>query len=428
MHRRRFCAAAVLIAGFATVCVADWTSFRGPNFNGITDEKVAWPSGGPRQLWKVPCGEGFGTMAVANGKVFVTAEGGGQEALLALDAKDGSAKWHYVIGRTIYERQGGNGPRTTPAVDGKLVFAYGTFLNLVCCDAESGKFLWGHEVAKEFGGDPELSANDIKSWGNAASPVFDDKCVFVYGGGNGQSFIAFDKQSGNVVWKTGNEHLTHSSPTIATIHGVRQIIFLTKSGLVSLATADGKELWRFPFKFNISTASSPVVSGKDGDVVYCTAGYKVGAAAARIIKDGERFTATQIWRNDDAQLLAQHWSSSVYKDGYLYGIFGWARPGDAPLKCVELESGKVMWEKPGFGFGGTILAGDTLVVQGSTGQVAFVKPTPQGYQAVGGGNVFQNAKCWNAAVVSNGRLYARTTKGQNSRESGSIICLDVSTR
>src|SRR5690242_13755664 len=119
MHRRRrfWVAPILLVVLLATVSLADWTSFRGPNFNGIIEEKVAWPSGGPRELWRVPCGEGFGTMAVANGKVFVTAEGGGQEALLALDAKDGSAKWHYLIGRTIYERQGGNGPRTTPAVD-----------------------------------------------------------------------------------------------------------------------------------------------------------------------------------------------------------------------------------------------------------------------------------------------------------------------
>jgi len=403
---------------------ADWTEFRGPNHDGTIDEKVVWPKGGPRQLFKVPVGEGFGTMAVSNGKVYLTSEGGGQEALLALDAATGAAKWHFVIGQSIYENQGGNGPRTTPAVDGKLVYAMGTRLNLIAVNAETGKLVWSHDLVKEFGGKSQITARDIQAWGNAASPVIDGKNVFVYGGGTGQSFIAFDKETGKVAWKTGNEQITHASPTVATILDKRQIIFFTKFGLVSLATADGKELWRYPFKFSTAAASTPVVGN---DIVYCTGGYGMGAAAAKITKEGETFKATQFWRNAEEQTLAQHWCSSVYKDGYLYGIFGYAKQGSAPLKCVELATGKVMWEKPGFGFGGTILAGDTLVVQGDAGQIAFVKPTPEAYTAMGGAVVIDTGKCWNMAIVSNGRLYTRSTKkNQNNKEQGYLVCLDVS--
>src|SRR5258706_13196422 len=244
----------IVLGGIASISLADWTEFRGPNHDGTTDEKVVWPKGGPRQLFKVPVGEGFGTMAVSNGKVYLTTEGGGQEALLALDAATGAAKWHAVIGQSIYETQGGNGPRTTPAVDGKLVYAMGTKLNLICINTETGKSAWSHDLVKEYGGRSEITSRDIQAWGNAASPVIDGKNVFVYGGGNGQSFIAFDKETGKVAWKTGNEQITHASPTVATILGTRQIIFFTKFGLVSLATADGKELWRYPFKFSTSAA------------------------------------------------------------------------------------------------------------------------------------------------------------------------------
>ena len=139
---------------------------------------------------------------------------------------------------------------------------------------------------------------------------------------------------------------------------------------------------------------------------------------------------TEMWRNTDPHAIVNHWTSSVYKDGYLYGIYGFKKynPGDkAPLKCVELATGKVMWEKPGFGPGGTILCGDTLVVQGDEGQVALVKATPEGYQAVGGAVLLENAKCWNAAVVSNGRLYARSTR-TSAKGMGAVVCVDVAAK
>src|SRR4051812_15612903 len=172
-------AAAVLLV--ASLSSAEWTGFRGPNHDGTIAEKITWPSGGPRQVWRVPVGEGFGTVAVSGGKVFLTAEGQGQEALLALDGATGAAKWHQILGKSIYERSGGNGPRSTPAVDGKIVYALSTFLNLAAVNADSGKLIWGHDLAAEFGAQSQLDANDIKSWGNAASPVVDGNAVFVYG-------------------------------------------------------------------------------------------------------------------------------------------------------------------------------------------------------------------------------------------------------
>lgn len=115
------------------------------------------------------------------------------------------------------------------------------------------------------------------------------------------------------------------------------------------------------------------------------------------------------------------------KDGYLYGIYGFKKFGTAPLKCVELATGKIMWEQPGFGPGGTILAGDDLVVQGDAGQIAIVKAAPDKYTAIGGGVILEGGKCWNAAVVSNGKLYTRSTKKNGSnKEQGFLACLDVS--
>lgn len=413
----RHWAAACVIGGISSAALAEWTQFRGPNYDGITTEKIAWPSSGPKQLWKVPVGEGFGTMVVSGDKVFVTAEGGGQEALLCLDAKNGKALWHREMGRSIQDRQGGNGPRTTPAVDGNLVYAFSTWFNLIACDVNSGRVVWSHDFEKQLGGQSKTSG--ISKWGNASSPIVDDKYVYAAGGGPGQTFIAFDKATGKIAWKSGDEKVTHASPTLATIHGMKQVVFFVQDGVVGLDASNGKEMWRYKFPFAVSTATTPVVAG---DIVFCSAGYKMGAGAARISKD---WSVKEIWRNKDEHELANHWTSCVYKDGHLYGIFGFKLHGTAPLKCVELETGKVKWSKEGFGPGGTILAGDDLIVQGDQGQIAIVKATPEGYKETASGKFFDQGKCWNMAILSNGKLYARSAK-KDQKDQPYIICLDVS--
>ena len=124
--------------------------------------------------------------------------------------------------------------------------------------------------------------------------------------------MAFNKADGELVWKSGDELMTHATPMPATIHGVRQIIFFAQSGLVSLEAKTGKELWRFPHPYKTSTASSPVVYG---DLVYCSVGYGVGAALWRITESNGKFEANQIWRKPKE--LMNHWSMPICKDGFL---------------------------------------------------------------------------------------------------------------
>jgi outer membrane protein assembly factor BamB len=416
-----------LVIMFASGAIAaDWPSFRGPNYDGTTPETIAVPRGQPRVLWKVPVGTGLGTFAVMGDRAYTMAgageerdvqgrlvsgrgKRGGAEACLALDAKTGNRIWATPISETIFEPQGDNGPRTTPAADGDRVYCTGTFLTIACINAKDGKIVWSHELVREYKG--QADTRGISNWGYAASPIVDGDLVHVYGGGPGQSFLAFNKTDGKLAWATGSEMVTHASPILATIHGVRQIIYLCQSGLVSLEPATGKELWRFPFKWNISTASTPVVAG---DLIYCSAGYGVGAACAKIEKDGDRFKATQAWRKEGD--LMNHWMSVAPQDGYLYGLYGFASQGRAPLQCVELATGNVKWSQAGFGQGGSIIAGDHVIVQGDKGQIAIVKATPQRYEELA---AFQPlaGKCWNAAVLANGKLYARSTK--------EAVCIDL---
>ncbi len=407
--------AIALTSGFgflaSTLCAGDWTQYRGPNHDGSTTEEILqdWPKEGPNLIWKATLGPSFGSFAVSDGRAFcfiqrkVNEED--REVAAALDANTGKEIWAVPLGKATYDKQGGDGPRSTPTVDGNRVYFLGAYLNLTCLDAATGKTIWQSDLVKEHNG------NVIK-WNNAASPVLDGNLIFVNAGGAGQAFLVFDKLTGKVVWKGGNETPTHASPVPATIHGVRQVIFFTQSGLVSVAAKDGQELWRHQFPFKISTASSPIVWQ---DVVYCSAGYGVGAGAVRVSKTGSAFAATEIWRAEDK--LMNHWTTPVCKDGYLYGIFGFKDFGSAPLKCVEIATGKEVWSQPGFGSGGgTILVGNRILVQADRGPLVLVDASPDGFREKARAQAF-GGKCWTMAVVSKGRIYAR-----NDKEG---VCLDV---
>jgi outer membrane protein assembly factor BamB len=243
------------------------------------------------------------------------------------------------------------------------------------------------------------------TWKNAASPVVDGNLVFVAGGGAGQSLLAFNKDTGAVAWKSQDETMTHSTPVVATIHGVKQVVFFVKSGLVSLTVADGKLLWKAPYRFNVSTAITPVVAG---DVVYCSAGYGVGGGAFKVSKAGAEFKAEQLWQIPGDKEVANHWSTPVYKDGHMYGMFQFKEYGSGAMKCVELATGKVKWSKPGFGPGNVILLGDQVLALSDAGELVVVEASSGAYKEVSRAKVI-GGKCWSTPVVSNGRVYVRST-------------------
>src|SRR5262249_49763622 len=156
--------------------------------------------------------------------------------------------------------------------------------------------------------------------------------------GEGKSLLAFDAADGALRWSRGDEKPTHATPIAATILGVRQAIYFLQSGLVSVVPETGVELWRTEFPYRTSTAASPVVSG---DIVYCSAGYGVGAAAWRLAKEGDKLVPTLLWRAQNK--LVNHWSTPVAKDGKLYGLFSFKDYGKGPLACVDLASGETRW-------------------------------------------------------------------------------------
>ena len=269
--------AAACLAALSSGVFADWPGFRGVNNAGAATEQVV-PEKlvSLKEIWRIPLGEAFSEIAVAGDKAVVFGQRGGDEAAVGLDAGTGKELWVTVIDKTLKE-ENGDGPRTTPAIDEGRVYVYGTFLKLYCLDLASGKEIWKHDIVGEYGG---RLTGSIKTWGNAASPMVVDDVVIVEGSGVDRGILAFDKKSGVLVWGSTSEAATHATPTVATILGQKQVICFMQSGLVSVEPKGGMVLWRLAHPYKLSTGASPVVGGKNGDIVYCSAGYGVGARRA----------------------------------------------------------------------------------------------------------------------------------------------------
>lgn len=406
--------AGIACALLSTALLAQgWPQFHGPHADRSAPGAIpnkAWPKKGPKLRWRKTLRDGFSSFAIAGKRAFTLVRDKDQEACAALDLASGRRIWTRRLGDAQYDRggdagtsdnRGGDGPRSTPSVVDGRVYIYDARLVLHCLDAKKGKPLWKRDIGEDHAG------RNIR-WQNATCPLVEGDAVFVGGGGEGQSLLAFHRKTGELLWKAFDEKITHATPVAATIHGIRQVIFYVKSGLLAVSPASGDELWRVRYPYRISSAASPVVHG---ELVFVSAGYGVGAACFEIEatrdgaagKDGQPGQAGRgadeppylrpklLWRKPNE--LMNHWSTPLAKDGHLYGMFSFKKYGKGPMKCVEMRSGETKWSTPGFGPGNCIRVGDMLVAVSDKGEVVLVEAKPESYSEIARHDVL-DGKVW----------------------------------
>ena len=408
-----------LVAALAAVAIptlsysVDWTHIMGPNNNRKTAEEVPakWTDGKPRKVWEISADGGFSSFVTGDGKAYTVLPVRDRETVLAVHRKTGKTLWQTTLNtKADYDgggergapgNLGGDGPRATPVFADGRVFVFGGNFDLYALRSSNGEIIWKRDLLKEFDGD-ELS------WSNSAAPLVVGDRVLVAGGGKNQSYLAFRADNGQVLWKSGSDRATHATPVLATIHGQRQALFMSGRGVVSLDPENGQELWHYPFAFRTSVGASPVVWN---DIVNCTAGYGVGGGACRVTREGDKWSVEEIWRSPGNRETASHWSTAVAHDGYLYGCYGHYEPGKGAFKCIDIRTGKVMWQRPGFGHGQVIMAGERLVVTSDAGVLTMIEPNPTEYRELAKAHVI-DGKVWASPALSDGQLFLRsTTKG-----------------
>ncbi len=364
-----------------------------------------WTARPPRQLWRRAIGEyaGFSSFAVV-GKVALTQQQAGeQELVVCYDLPTGDVLWTHADLIRFESTIGGIGPRATPSVDEGKVYTMGATGVLNCLDLQTGSRLWSHNVLEE---------NDAVTlrWGIAVSPlVVEDMVVVTTGHDDGPAFatlVAYDKRSGEVVWKSGRDASSYSSPTIGTLGGQRQILIVNHSSITGHDPVDGTILWEHPWSSVSSNTSQPVpISDRQ---LLLTKGYGNGAKLWEVAKMGDGWSVNELWH--EPRLLRTKATSTVVRDGYAYGL------SDGLLECVDIAARTRRWKERGFGHGQVLLVDDLLLVQAESGDVVLVEADPASFIEVARLPAL-SSRTWNYPVLAGAYLLAR-----NERE---IVCYEL---
>jgi outer membrane protein assembly factor BamB len=414
----RLCLWIAVVAGlFALVApAADWPQWRGPGRDGISKETgllQLWPKGGPKLLWQVKdLGYGYTTPAVVGSRLYlVTTRDKDDEYVQVLEAKDGSPVWSQRLGKV-----GANTPfaaypgaRSTPTVEGDVLYALSSDGDLACMELANGSVRWQKHLRTDFGGQPGM-------WAYAESPLIDGDVLVCTPGGKTATLVALNKKTGAVIWKSavpGGDEAGYASVVISNAAGRKQYVQFLGKGVVGVDAKTGEFLWRYA-----STGKSPAnipTPVVQGDYVYTGSGLGGGGLAQINSKDGG-FVAEQVYFDRN---LPKAIGGSILLDKYLYGT------NADGLVCVEFVTGKEKWQDKSIGTASLCCAEGRLYLHGENGDVALVEATPDGYREHGRFTPPDQPKhlrgkmerAWSYPVVANGRLYIHDV--------GTLWCYDV---
>ena len=370
----------------------DWPQFLGPGRNGVYSG--AAPQSVSAAIWKTDVGQGFSGPVVARGRVILFHRRENRAIVESLDASTGKRVWLTEY-PTDYRDDFGfdEGPRATPAIAGERIYTFGAEGVLQALEFVTGKRIWSIDTKQKFGADKGF-------FGAVCSPLVENGRVLMnIGGPKGAGIVAFDAASGKILWTATNDEAGYSAPVATTINGARHALFFTRAGLVDIDPETGKIRFQFPWRSRSHAsvnAAAPVVAG---NLVFLSASYGTGATLLQIDGSG----AKPLWASDDA--LSSHYSTSVHRDGYLYGYHGRQEYGQS-LRCVELKTGKVLWNVDGFGAGTVTLAGDRLLLMRENGELVIAPASPKEFKPLAHSPLLP-AVVRAYPALADGKLYVR---------------------
>jgi outer membrane protein assembly factor BamB len=372
-----------------------WTNFRGPHRNSVYDQTpvlTSWPAEGPQRLWKQPIGGGYASFVVAQGAAFTIEQRRDQEVVAAYDVNSGRELWTTSWPALFAENLGGDGPRATPTWDDDRIYALGATGEFRCLDAATGKILWKRNILTDNG-----AVNLI--WGMASSPlVIDGKVIVQPGGPSGKSVVAYDKVSGEPVWKSLDDPQSYTSPVAAEIGGVPQVVVVSARRVVGLRLSDGGLLWEYPW-YNRPEANSAEPLFLDDHRFFLSAGFDQRGVLVDISRTGDTFNVKEVW---STKRMKTRFNGAVYDQGFIYGL------DEGILACIDATNGELKWKGGRYGYGQLLLASGHLIVLTEDGDLVLVKASPEKLQEVSRVSVL-NGKTWNYPAMDGGRLLVRNT-------------------
>ena len=374
------------VGAMAQVRADDWPEWLGRGRLGVWNETSlvdALPANLPVS-WRVPINKGYSGPSVAGGRVFVTdarrAVGDKViERVLVLDERTGKTLWtkEWETDYSAMVDTWAIGPVATPTVDGERVYVVGRMGDLLALNVSDGRVLWQRNYERDFG-------TIMPLYGTTSAPIVDgDRLITVVGGADNANFVGFNKLTGKEVWRarSSDPEPGYSQPIVIEAGGVRQFIAWDANGISGLDPATGKAYWDIPFTVQLAlTIATPQ---RSGPYLFVATHY----SGARMLKlDDKKPAATLLWSNDASKedTINPSTSTPVIQGDYVYGLSNYG-----VLRCLELATGKLVWETQALTKEHVMYAsayfvrnGDRYFINNDRGELVIAKLSPKGYEEI----------------------------------------------
>src|SRR5688572_16561672 len=368
----------------------DWPGFRGPKRDGVVRGvkiKTDWSTSPPVQMWRRPVGPGWSSFAVNGDLVYTQEQRGDNEVVACYKASTGQPVWTHSDNARFFESNAGAGPRGTPTLSNGRVYSFGATGILNVLDARTGAVVWTRNVATE-------TNTKIPFWGFSSSPLVIGDVVIVAAAGQ---LVGYEAATGNRRWVGPAGGGGYSSPHLATINGVAQVLLSSDGRLTSVSPADGKQLWQHQWAAN--SIVQPAVTA-DGNVLLTS--QEAGIRRIALANNGGAWTIAERWTSNG---LKPYFNDFVVHKGHAFGFDG------RILSCVDLNDGQRKWKGGRYGNGQLMLLPDQdlLLVLSEEGELALVKATSDQFTELAKFTAIQG-KTWNHPVLVGDVLLVRNAE------------------
>jgi outer membrane protein assembly factor BamB len=377
-----------------------WLQWGGPDRNfKVSSERIneSWPAEGPKRLWSRPLGEGHSAILVDGGRLYTMFSNGTREVAISLDAATGRTMWEfaYEANTAGLDMSQGKGPHSTPLIVGNLIYTVGVKGTMHAIDKTNGRMVWKHDLWSEFKG-------HFDDRGYSPSPIAYKNTVIVpVGGAAGQCLMAFDLQTGNLVWKSIDFTPAPASPIIINVSGQDQIIHLGSNEVYGADATNGNLLWSYPHKtqygLNIST---PVWNSAD-NLLFISSGYGTGSRALQLTRNNNQTTAQQVWANNRMRV---HFGTAIRLGDIVYGSSG--DFGPAPFTAINVKTGQVVWQERGLARASFVDANGKFIILDEDGTLAIASPQPDKLNILSKAPVMSKLS-WTVPTLVGTKLYLR---------------------
>jgi len=397
-----------------------WPQFHGPQRNAVSSETgllTEWPENGPPLVWEAHgAGRGYASVAIVGERLYTMGDGlsiadDKDEYVVCFNLADGAFVWKAKLGPPWTSgRPDWQSSRSTPSVDGDLLYILTPHGELVCLESATGAERWRKDMKKD------LDGQKGDGWGYSESVLIDGDKLVCTPGGESATIVALNKKTGELIWKTsspGDRGAAHASIVISEVGSTRVYVNTTASGALGVRAEDGKLLWTYGIDKTTAVIPTPIVRG---DLVFFTAGYNRGGALLRQIPDGNGDVKVEAVYPLNPDLNNKHGGVVLVGD-YLYGD---TNDQGTPF-CAELMTGKVVWKErgPGRNSAAITAADGHLYIRWADGTLALAKASPEGLQISSSFRIpgSGDRPSWSHPVIAGGRLYLR--------EGDTILCYNV---